>query len=245
MKICKRAAFFLAAAVLFAASPLGADGRYYPANDLEDRVFVRGNREEKRVALTFDDGPHREYTDEILDILSEYGVKATFFVIGVNAELCPAPLKRAIAEGHEIGSHTYSHRDFPRLSEKEIVGEIEKNAAVLGKFGVKARLFRPPGGFCEEKVVRSAQKEDCDVVLWTIDTCDWRGVSAGEIVRAASRLRGGEIILMHDYVSGVSHTPEALRILLPALLDKGFSFATAGALVADAKAGNDKGPEDV
>ena len=228
-----RGAFALAL-LLFLLQPAGAyakDTDCYQ-NDEANRVFACGSGKGKRIALTFDDGPHPEYTDAILDVLAKYNVKATFFVIGVNAGRYPLPLRRAIAEGHEIGSHTYSHPDLRRLPESELREELQKTAEALDVFGVSPRLFRPPGGCCGEKVIACAKDASLDVILWTVDTCDWRGVTAKAIGSAVKKeLRPGGIILMHDYISGVSHTAEALRQILPALLDEGYTFVTVSELL--------------
>ena len=101
--------------------------------DAHGDVYRHADTERKLIALTFDDGPHYKYTEEILDILKKYGVKATFFMIGANAEKHPHLARRVFSEGHEIGNHTYSHPHLKGLSENDIQKEIEASSAVIEK----------------------------------------------------------------------------------------------------------------
>lgn len=214
------------------ALPSFCDGGLCYVNDEDHHVYASGNGGGRRIALTFDDGPHPEYTDKILDVLAKYGVKATFFVIGENAGYYPEPLARAVFEGHSIGSHTYSHRHIKSLSRAELGEEMKKNAEVLEKFGAKPKLFRPPEGVCDQKVIGLAEENGCDVILWTVDTEDWRSKPAKSIVdNVLSHVHGGEIILMHDYIVGQSHTAEALEVIIPRLLSNGYEFVTVEKLI--------------
>ena len=135
--------------VLLLASPSVA----IAAERSPDVSYTHILTEEKVVALTFDDGPHPRYTDEILDLLAEYGAKATFFVIGKNLELYGAATERAVREGHEIGNHTYSHPGLSGLSVSELEREILMNEAIIEeKTGKAPTCFRPPEGYCTQKV---------------------------------------------------------------------------------------------
>ncbi len=187
----------------------------------------------KRIALTFDDGPHKKYTEEILDILDKYNVKATFFVVGVCAEKYPEIIAREIASGHEIGNHTYSHIHLRNTSESVLAGEIDKTEQLLFENnGYSTTLFRPPEGVCNDTVRAVTKDMNYSLVLWTVDTKDWVPVSCDSIVNTVLKnVDGGEIILMHDYVVGKSNTPDALRIIIPALLEKGYSFVTVSELL--------------
>ena len=223
------------AAVFMALLPLRAagEGECCFSNDAEHHVYACGDSAGKRVALTFDDGPHPVYTDRILKILDDYGVRATFFVIGQNAGLYPEVLDRIAAAGHEIGCHTYTHPHLAGLSEAALTAEIEKTLRVLDSHGIKASRFRPPEGYCGKTVISAAGKTGLDVILWSVDTSDWRCPGVNAIVKTVkTTLDGGGIILMHDYVSGKSGTPEALEILLPWLLSEGYEPVTVGELLA-------------
>ncbi len=187
----------------------------------------------KYIALTFDDGPHKKYTEEILDILDTYNVKATFFVVGVCAEKYPEIIAREIASGHEIGNHTYSHIHLYGTSGSVIASEINKTEQLLFENnGYSTTLFRPPEGVCNDTVRAVAKDMNYSLVLWTVDTKDWVPVSCESIVNTVIKnTDGGEIILMHDYVVGKSNTPDALRILIPKLLDEGYTFVTVSELL--------------
>lgn len=187
----------------------------------------------KRIALTFDDGPHAVYTAEILSILKEYGIKATFFVVGQNAEEFPSLVKQAAEEGHEIGNHTYSHPKLKEQNAESFSYKLEKTKAVLESItGVSPILFRPPEGFREGVIKTVAKEQGYQMVLWSVDTEDWRGLSADRIENAIMKdVKDGSIILCHDYVAGQSHTPEALRRVIPRLLEEGYEFVTVSDLV--------------
>lgn len=188
---------------------------------------------EKKVALTFDDGPNPRYTDIVLDILREYGIKATFFVIGENAELYPEPLKRAIEEGHEIGNHTYSHPHMRKLSRLETEKEILLCQEILCEgFGVVPSVFRPPEGFFGEFEEEITKNIGLRTVLWSIDTRDWEGKTAKKIVsHVKESIKSGKILLFHDYVSGKNTTIPALREIIPYLLSNGYEFCTVSELM--------------
>lgn len=187
----------------------------------------------KRIALTFDDGPHVKYTAEILSILKEYGIKATFFVVGQNAEQYPSLVKQASEEEHEIGNHTYSHPKLKEQNAESFSYELEKTKTVIENItGVSPILFRPPEGFREGVIKTVAKEQGYQMILWSVDTEDWRGLSATRIEDAIMKdVKDGSIILCHDYVAGQSHTPEALRRVIPVLLEEGYEFVTVSELV--------------
>ena len=196
-------------------------------------VYCRNTSHVKQIALSFDDGPHPRYTKEILSILKEYGISATFFVIGINAELYPETLKMVADAGCEIGNHTYSHDRLANRSEEQIRQEIEKCQRVVQELvGIRPVLFRPPQGATSESVKVVSRKMDYDIILWSIDTRDWEHTPKEQIVETVrSQVKGGDIILMHDYVSGSNATCESLRILIPELLSKGYEFVTVSQLI--------------
>ena len=198
--------------------------------------FVRGNASaSKTVSLTFDDGPHPKYTPEILDILKEYGVKATFFVVGENAVRYPEIIQRIINEGHEIGNHTWSHKGMNGLNEGQIRAELSKTHTYLQEnFNYSPVLFRPPGGGEYEKALEISNQMGYKYILWAwkTDSKDWAKPGAEVIAKTVlSTVSDGDIVLLHDYVSGVSSTPSALREIIPRLQEKGYSFATVSALL--------------
>lgn len=202
--------------------------------DFETGAVYSSNKKGKRaIALTFDDGPHPRYTPEILDILQEHLIKATFFTIGENAALYPDVLKRCQDEGHEIANHTYSHKDLSRDSLDDICREISSAEDVISRcIDYRTRLFRPPGGLFGKNVIAAARELDYTIVLWTVDTRDWDHTPAEVITRRVLEdIDSGDIILMHDFIGKDSPTPEALRKMIPMLLEEGYSFVTVSELL--------------
>lgn len=199
----------------------------------QNKPVGRINAEKKVVALTFDDGPHPIYTPAILDILSEYGVKATFFVIGKNVDEYPELVRRECDEGHEIGNHTYSHSYMNSVGESETVKEIKDcERSVSFAADTELKLVRPPGGICSTRLKQYCESSGYRIVLWSVDTLDWKRPSPDSIINTVlNNVSQGDIILMHDYVSGVSSTPEALKVIIPALIDEGYDFVTVSELI--------------
>lgn len=190
--------------------------------------------DERVVALTFDDGPHPRHTPAILELLAEYDAKATFFVIGKNMELYADVAMRIVEGGHELGNHTYAHPHLSSLSEKEIRSEILKNEAIIEEtVGISPRLFRPPEGYCPSAVSRAAIDNGYSVILWSIDTRDWSGVSASAIAsHVLKSITPGAIVLFHDYIAYDSPTLLALKEILPRLSEAGFRFVTVSELLS-------------
>lgn len=186
----------------------------------------------KRIALTFDDGPHPSQTHRILEILGKYGVHATFFMVGINVEYYPEAAKEVLARGHEVGNHTYSHSHLKHLGETSLnreIGECEDALEDLCEY--RPHLFRPPEGVLNAYVEHCSELGDYSLILWSIDTRDWEVKNEHVIVeRVLSQVQPGDIILMHDYVAQ-SKTPEALEILLPELLALGYEPVTVSELL--------------
>lgn len=200
-------------------------GRY------SDVVYCKKNSQMK-IALTFDDGPHPVYTREILDILREYNIRATFFVIGENVEKYPELVEQELAEGHEVGNHTYSHCHLSEVAPEKIIREIEAcEATVYQLCEYRTKLFRPPEGVLPEAIHDYTANADYTVVLWSIDTYDWAHNPIDRIMENVRRNADpGDIILMHDSVND-SLTPDALRQVIPYLLSEGYSFVTVSELM--------------
>lgn len=234
------------AAVLFAAWLPGAEAR--KAAPEHDRAYYESRGEiiwempgkEKIIALTFDDGPDPIDTPVILDVLKEYGAKATFFTIGRKVQQYPELARRQTAEGHELANHTFSHRFLaPSCSVEQIQSEIGRTQeTIFAVTGQTARLFRPPGGMFNGKVLEAAKQEKLQTVLWSWhqDTRDWARPGVGRIVRKVlGNARGGDIVLLHDYVSGTSQTVNALKMILPELQKQGYSFVTVSEMIGQSQ----------
>lgn len=189
--------------------------------------------EKPRVALTFDDGPHPRYTPEILKILAQYNVKATFFSVGVNAETYPQLITRICEAGHELGNHTYNHYHVAKLGEEELKEDIHLCSAALKRIsGKDVHLFRPPEGVCSDSLKTICAKEDMTIVLWSVDTRDWAHTPVSDICENVQRnAKDGSIILMHDFIGKNSPTPTALRRIIPMLLELGYEFVTVSQLL--------------
>lgn len=196
-------------------------------------AFSHGGREEKRIALTFDDGPHPRYTPRILELLEKHGIKATFFMIGCNAKLYPEVVKAVDSGGHEIGNHTFSHPHMKRITAEALKEEIKKTEAVFEALGVaKPHLFRPPEGFRSAQQIKATEELGYRMVVWSLDTHDWQGKTKGELTSfVLSNVQGGDVLLFHDYVSGKNTTITALEELIPKLLEDGYQFVTVSELM--------------
>ena len=196
-------------------------------------VFSKIPEKSKKIALTFDDGPHPRYTKKILYILNKYNIKATFFVIGCNVKNYPETFKSIFENGHEIGNHSYSHKNQKSLSQQSILSEIsECEDIVYNTVGIRPTVFRPPQGDYSDFVKQVAESKDYSIILWSIDTRDWEHNSPHNIAQLIeNNVTGGDIILMHDYVSGNNTTCEALELIIPQLLSKGYQFVTVSQII--------------
>jgi polysaccharide deacetylase family sporulation protein PdaB len=195
---------------------------------------------EKVIALTFDDGPDPENTPRILELLKQYDAKATFFLTGKKVEKYPEIVKREQNEGHELANHTYSHTFFNnRVSLSKLKQEVLKtDEAIFKVTGQKCHLFRPPGGYYNEKLVNLAKEEGYTVVMWSWhqDTKDWNSPGVNRIVKnVLGDTRNGDIVLFHDYSDGQTQTADALKIILPKLKERGYRFVTVSELLTYSK----------
>lgn len=198
---------------------------------MEKKVYFNGSAKDgKQVALTFDDGPDAIVTPKILDILKENEIKATFFLLGDRAEAHPEIARRIKEEGHAIGNHSWSHPNFKELSMDEAMKQVMDTQEELNDIiGYRPSLFRPPYGALDEDKVEAIQNMDLAIVNWSVDTMDWSGLPAQEIMGIIhEQLKPGGIILQHT-ANGKNHlanTLEALQLFIPDLKDQGYSFVT-------------------
>jgi peptidoglycan-N-acetylglucosamine deacetylase len=193
-------------------------------------LFKHGNRERAQIALTIDDGPDPVYTPKVLDTFRKYGVKATFFVVGGCAEQYPDIVRRIAEEGHEVGSHSYSHPYFQRLSWRAAAQEIKMTSAVLNcVLGKKCRLFRPPFGKLSPRSLIPAWAAGQHVAMWSIDLKDYCA-HHGEVEARLARtsLSSGDIILYH----GVGEASlRALPRVIEAALQEGRKAVTISEII--------------
>jgi polysaccharide deacetylase family sporulation protein PdaB len=188
---------------------------------------------DNKIALTFDDGPHPRYTREILDILDEYHIPATFFFVGENVSYYSDTAREVAKRGHEIGNHTYSHPCASKQSEKALREELAKCDDIIKSVtGITPKLFRPPQGSWNQRVYDIARERDYSVILWDLDTLDWAKTPSDKIAKyILENAKSGNIILMHDYHSGGCTTTDALRMFIPNLIEEGYQFVTVSELI--------------
>ncbi|MDI6822336.1 MAG: polysaccharide deacetylase family protein [Actinomycetota bacterium] len=198
----------------------------------QEGIF-RGDPHERLVSISFDDGPNPIYTPQILDILKAKGVKATFFVLGRQVEKYPDIARRIVEEGHDIGNHTYSHRELVPSTRRIVLNQVRKaDRAIQKATGVKTRLFRPPRGMYSNALRKILREEGYRIILWTVSTADWSGISAKAILhRIKLYVRRGGTILFHDSGAlfrneGASreNTVQALPMVIDYLQQKGFKI---------------------
>lgn len=188
----------------------------------------------KTIALTFDDGPDPTHTPELLAALAELDVKATFFVVGAGVDAHPEVCRQIVAGGHELGNHTYHHPYLPLAGSARVGRELAAtDRAIAAATGVVPALARPPWGARRPSTVATFARHAKRLVLWDVNTFDWRGGSAPEIAdRVLARARAGSIVLMHDARPGGDVTVAAVRLLVPALRARGFELVTVSAALA-------------
>ena len=192
------------------------------------RVMVSGNY----VAMTFDDGPHPQNTPRLLDMLRARNIKATFYVIGRSVDLYPQIVRRTVAEGHEIGNHSHTHRLLSKLSDAEISSDLRRCHDAIGRAaGVQPRTMRPPyGGLLQRQRDLVHAEFGYPVILWSVDPFDWKRPGASVISsRIISGASPGGIVLAHDLHS---QTVDAMPATLDALLSRGYKFVTVSQLLA-------------
>lgn len=194
-----------------------------------------GNPNKSQIALTFDDGPHPEYTPQLLEILSKYGVKATFFYLGENIEQHQDIAKQVVNEGHLIANHSYTHPSLPKLvDDNAVLKQLSDTNTVIQKLTEKTcAYFRPPYGETDDRVNNLAGSIGLTPILWSVDTNDWQGKGVDAIVNELMKAQNGSIVLCHDGVEASNQTLKAVDIAIPKLQQQGFSLVTISELLAD------------
>jgi len=197
------------------------------------RIFWKGTPGLNRIALTFDDGPNEPFTSKIIAILEQYGVRATFFVIGSSCERLPDSVKRLSDAGHEIGNHTWSHEVLPLKLPSGIREDIMKTSAIIEKCtGKGPEFFRAPHGWRNPWVDRIARESGCTPVAWTLGVWDTDRPGAETIVRRTlNGVRDGCVLLLHDgrgleREADSSQLLQALPTIVEELRHRGYQFVT-------------------
>lgn len=192
-------------------------------------LYNEGPKTDKRIALTFDDGPS-EHTNTVLDILKKYNIKATFFLIGSKVESNQEVLKRLLEEGHQIGNHTYRHSKstgfYPvHKLERELIStrEVVKRYA-----GLNMKLYRPPFGVTTPNLAKVVSQLRLSVIGWSVRSFDTTSQSAERIIqRIIKDIKPGAVVLLHD---DREKCTRVLETIIPYLLNQQFTFATIGEL---------------
>lgn len=217
------------AAAQSAAIPMPPVPQLTQSHGLVSVTAVQTSR--PQVALTFDDGPHPVHTPVLLDILARYNVKATFYVIGSMVRRYPEILHRIVAEGHEVGNHTWTHPTLSRLGNANVLREIDRTQEVVWRtVGVLPVTMRPPyGAITGRQSHMLAGERNIPTVMWSVDTSDWRRpgshVVADRMIRGA---RPGAVILAHDiHGPTVRAVPQAIE----GILARGMELATMSELL--------------
>jgi peptidoglycan/xylan/chitin deacetylase (PgdA/CDA1 family) len=208
----------------------------------EAKSVWNGDRNRNVVALTFDDGPKPEFCQPILDILDRFGAKATFFVVGREAQENPDLIMRMEDSGHEIGNHTYSHIAVKDKPVGEALGDIQKCSEVIYNItGKQPKYFRPPGGGYNTGLSNGMKKMGLKTVYWSFNAVDYIETTPGYEVpedfqamakelskRIVDKVTPGTIILLHN---GSEQTVLALPFILTELKKKGYGFVTVSDIV--------------
>ncbi|EGW36897.1 polysaccharide deacetylase family protein [Desulfosporosinus sp. OT] len=191
-------------------------------------TYYMAHTQEKVVALTFDDGPDPTDTPDVLDILKEKKVRATFFVLGQAAQSNPSLLKRLVNEGHEIGNHSFNH-DY---QQRHLIEEMNQtDQEVFAVTGVHTYFYRPPGGFLSERQLDTIKRNGQVVALWSVDSKDWRNPGVKQIVANVTKnVFPGAIVLMHDGGYHRIQTVKALGPIIDSLQGSGYRLVTLSEL---------------
>ncbi len=212
----------------FSAKAAGAETVFW--SGARSLPIYNVEREDNKIAISFDCAWGTEHTDAILQALASAKVHATFFTVQFWAEKYPNYLKKIDEAGHEIGTHSATHSYMSRLSETEIRSELKSSSeAITSVTGKQVSLFRPPYGDYDNLLIDTANAMGFYPIQWDVDSLDWKDLSAADIAaRVVERVKSGSIILCHN--NGL-HTAEALPILFDTLHAKGFEFVPIGELI--------------
>ena len=201
----------------------------------EVKVYRSVTTEKKQIALTFDDGPHPSLTPKILAILTKYGVRATFFMVGQNVLNYPSAAKQVIDAGHEVGNHTFTHPHLAGLNEHAIMEEIGKCEDALEELSeYRPHLLRTPQGAMTANLEKCLSDDDYILVLWSLDTRDWDNNRQMSTEKAKQiileNVHNGEVMLLHP----TSSTNAAiLQDVIRTLKEQGYRFGTLDELTGE------------
>lgn len=187
-------------------------------------------KDSKVCSLSFDAAWGNEDTQQLIDVLGKYNIRATFFVVGDWVDKYPESVKALHDAGHEVMNHSNKHEHMTKLSAEQIIADVNACSDKIEQVtGVRPELFRPPYGEYDDKVVSTLRDMGMYTIQWDVDSLDWKEISAAEITeRVTSRIGPGSIVLFHN---AAKHTPAALPGLIESLIQKGYSFVPISELI--------------
>ncbi len=190
------------------------------------------DRDDNKIAISFDAAWGGDKTEKILDILDEYGVKTTFFLVDIWTQRFPELVKLIDARGHEIGNHSTSHKEMSKQNEQEIIKELKVASDEIEKLiGKPTTLFRPPYGDYDNLVVATARQQGYQTVQWSVDSLDWKNKGVEDMISRATRnVKSGDIVLFHN---DSKYIVESLPSILAAYRDKGLEVVMISELLLE------------
>ena len=229
--LCSTAVIAAALALIFSIQYFGAATvANVKANATRSLPIYSVEREDKKIAISFDCAWGTEYTDTILRYLAQNDMKCTFFAVQFWVEKNPEYAKKIVEAGHELGTHSRTHSYMSKLSESEISDELKTSSDAIERItGQRPTLFRAPYGDYDNLVIDTAKKAGLYTIQWDVDSLDWKNLSATEIVlRVVNGVKSGSVILCHN--NGL-HTAEALPMIFSTLKNRGYQFVPIGELI--------------
>lgn len=187
---------------------------------------------EKQVAISFDAAWGADKTEDIIKLLKEYDVDATFFLVGFWVEDYPEMVTKINEAGYEIGTHSNTHADMCKLNKEQIVEELTTSKQLIEDIiGKEVTLFRAPFGSYNNTVINTAKDLGLTTIQWDVDSLDWKGLSASQLaMRVLNRVQDGSIILFHN---NADHIVDGLRLVLDSLTNKGYKITSIGNLLIE------------
>ena len=195
-------------------------------------------RDQPLISISFDAAWGNEDTQQLIDILERYQVKATFFVVGEWVDKYPESVQALHEAGHEVMNHSDTHAHMSKLTAQQIIADVESCSDKIEEVtGVRPTLIRPPYGEYDDHVISAIRSMGMEPIQWDVDSLDWKDLSAGEITkRVVSKVQPGSIVLFHN---AALHTPEALPTILETLLGEGYTFVPISQLILPGECGVD------
>jgi peptidoglycan/xylan/chitin deacetylase (PgdA/CDA1 family) len=195
------------------------------------KALWTGDCQRPEIALTFDDGPHPQYTPALLEVLQHYQIPASFFWLGACVQRSPAVARSVFEQGHWLGLHGFDHRSFPTLSTPELKTSLERTQQVIaqacGLPPQRVRDVRPPNGLFTPQILKQLTQWNYRPVMWSVVPEDWVCPGVSVVVRRVlQQTRNGSIIVLHDGSCGGQAIVETVAQIIPALLARQYQFVT-------------------